>query len=198
MNDPQQPYNRGAVMRAPRALAVLALALLIISVPLLGFLFAAGLSEMSPFYLFGGLLSFFAIVVAIFFAAALRRRAAVSSWAPARATVVESEVVWGTNTGGGRTGRTWLPRFTYQYEVGGRVYQGKRIAFYSRCTGLRAQELVARNPVGSLVEVYYDPAQPAEAVMDRGFRALWLLPIFAVVCVALAVIFFKLPTLVTL
>jgi hypothetical protein len=189
--------NPGPVIRVPRVLAIIALALLIISVPLLGFLFAARFSELFPFYFFGGLLSLAAVILAIFFAVVLRKRMAINYWTPARATVIEAEVVWGTISSGGRTGRTWLPRFTYQYEAGGRIYRSKRIAFYRRCTGLCAQELVARNPVGSQIQVYYDPAQPAEAVMDRSFRALWLLPIFAVVCATLAVIFFKLPALLS-
>lgn len=152
-------------------------------------------SDLLPYYFFGGLLSFSALLFAIFFIVVVRRKIALSYWTQTLATVVESEAVWGTHSKGGRTARTWLARFTYQYEVCGQVYRGKRIAFYRSCTGSCAQELVARHPSGSLVQVYYDPAQPAEAVMDRSFRALWLLPFFAVLCLALAVVFFKLPTL---
>ena len=211
-NNPQQPYqptnfqplaksdeegthHRGRVIRIPRPIAIFALALLILSFPVLGFLLARNFSDSSPFYFFGGLLSLSAVAFIIFFVVVVRRRKAISYWVPALATVVESEVVWGTTSRGGRTARTWLPRFTYQYEVGGQIYRSKRIAFYRSCTGSCAQELVAHHPPGSQLQVYYDPAQPAEAVMDKSFRALWLLPFFAVVCSALAIVFFKLPTL---
>lgn len=193
--DQELPHNRGIVIRIPRAVAIFALLILIIGFPLLGFLLVANFSGISPFYFFGGLLLFSAVMIAIFFVVVVRKKKAVGYWASVLATVVESEAVWGTVSRGGRTARTWLPRFTYQYEVGGQVYRGKRIAFYRSCTGSCAQQLVASHPIGSQLQVYYDPAQPAEAVMDRTFRALWLLLFFAVVCAALAVVFFKLPTL---
>ena len=206
MDDPQQPYpqpkrdhelpnTRGIVIRLPRPFAIFVLALLIICFLALGFVLATSFSELSPFYFFGGLLSLATLGVVIFFVVVVRRRKAISYWAPTPATVVESEAVWGTSSSGGRTARTWLPRFTYQYEIGGQVYRGKRIAFYRRCTGSRAQELVARHPIGSKLQVYYNPAHPAEAVMERNFRALWVSPFFAIVYGALAFVFFKLPAL---
>lgn len=210
MNDPRRPHppadlqptqpesnegvpnKRGIVIRLPRAIAILVLVLLIIGSLWLGSLFEGSFSDLPPSYFFGGLLSFFAVLMAILSVVTARKKSAVSRWAPAIATVVESHVVWGRGT---RGGRTWLLRLTYQYAVGGRVHRGNRIAFYRYCTGTCAQELAARHPVGSQVQVYYDPAQPAEAVMDRSFRALWLLPLLAVVCAALAVLFFKMPSL---
>jgi hypothetical protein len=189
------PNNRGTTIRLPRAVAIFALALLVIGFPLLVFWLAANSSEISRFHFFGGLLSFFAVTLTIFTVIAVRKRRAVGHWACATATVVESVAVWGATNSGGRSAWTWLPRFTYQYVAGGQVYRGSRIAFYRRCTGSCAQELVARHPAGSQVQVYYDPARPAEAVMDRSLRALWLLPFFAVVCGALAIVFFKLPSL---
>lgn len=152
------------------------------------------MSELTPFYFFGCLLAFGAAAMGVFFIAAVRKKWAVGRWASAAGTVIESEAVWGTTTRGGRTARTWLARFAYEYEAGGRTYTGRRVAFYKRCTGSWAREFVARHPVGSRVRVYYDPARPAESVLDRSFRALWLLPFFAAVFGALAfVFFFKLP-----
>jgi hypothetical protein len=187
--------SRGTVIRVRRPVAVFALALLIIGVLFSGYLLAGKFSGISPFHFFGGLLSLCAVMLAIFFVIVLRKMRAIRHWAPAMATVEESAAVWGVTSSGGRTARTWLPRFTYRYEVGERVYRAGRIAFYRRCTGSCAQELVARHPAGSQVQVYYDPARPAEAVLDRSFRALWVLPFFAVVCGGLAAVFFKLPEL---
>lgn len=152
-------------------------------------------SETLAYYFFGVLLSFAALLMAAFFVAVLRKRAAVGAWSPAHATVVESAAVWGITGSGGRTAGTWLPRFTYQYEVGGRLYTGKRIAFYRRCTGSRAQALVARHPVGSRVQVFYDPARPEESVLERDLRGSWVLLASALAFGILAAVFFKLPTL---
>lgn len=184
-----------SVIRIPRAVAILMLTLLIIGVAVSVYLFAGNLSRISPSYFFGCLLSFFAGGFALFFAIVVNKKKAIGAWTQALATVVESELVWGTISKGGRTAWTWLARFTYQYEVGGQVYRSQRIAFYRSCTGSCAQELIARHPSGSQVVVYYDPAQPAEAVMDRSFRALWILPFFAIVFAVLAIIFFRLPAL---
>lgn len=189
------PNNRGTVVRVPRVVAIIALALLLISFPLLFILLIGNLSETSLYYFFGSLLSFSAVLTAIFFAVVLMKARAVRHWVAAAATVIESEAVWGMTSYGGRTAWTWLPRFTYQYEVGGQVYRDGRIAFYRRCTGSRAQELVARHPTGSQVQVYYDPARPAEAVLDRSFPGLWSLPFFTVLFAATAIVFFKLPSL---
>ena len=185
--------NRGVVIRLPRAAAILVVALLIIGALWLGSVLEGGFSESPPSYFFGGLLSFFAMLLAVFSVVALRKKRIVSRWVPAVAIVVESGVVWGSGTKGGRT---WRLRLAYEYAAGGRVYRAGRVAFYRHCTGSFAQEMAARHPVGSQVQVYYDPAEPAEAVMDRTFRAIWLLPFFAVVCAALAVVFFKFPALV--
>ena len=190
----ESPAKRGIVIRLPRALALLVVALLIVGALWLGSVLEGNFSGQPPSHLFGALLAFFAAVLFLLFAAAVRKKRAVGSWAPAAATVVKSEVVWGSGTKGGRT---WLPLLVYEYAAGGRVYKGRRIAFYRRCTGHSAQELVARHPVGSRVQVYYDPAKPEEVVMDRSFRALWWLPVFAAVCAALAVLFFKMPNLLT-
>lgn len=151
------------------------------------------MSNLTPFHFFGALLALGAAMWAIFFVVAAKRKRAVGRWIAAAATVVESEAVWGTTTHGGRTAGTWLARFAYEYEAGGRLHTGRRVAFYRRCTGSCAQELVARHPVGSRVQIFYDPARPDEAVLDRSLRALWLLPLLAVVFAVLAFVFFKLP-----
>ena len=187
------PNGRGVVIKLPRAVAILLAALLIIGALWLGSLLEGGFSDSPPSYLFGAMLSFFAAVIAALFVAALMKKRAVRLWQPAVATVVESGVVWGSGTKGGRT---LLLRLAYEYAVGGRLYRAKRVAFYRRYTGQWAQELAARYPVGTQVQVYYDPAEPAEAVIDRNIRALWLLPILALVCAALAFVFFKYPALV--
>lgn len=188
--------NRGRVIRVPRSVAFVALALLIIGFPLSCVLLVGNLSGASLLYFFGGLLSFSAGLVAVLLVVVVRKAGAVGRWAPVTATVVESEAVWGLSTHGARTAWTWLPRFTYQYEVGGQVYRGGRIAFYRRCTGSSAQGLVERHPTGSRVRVFYDPARPEEAVLDRSFPGLWSLPILTAMFAALAfVFFFKLPTL---
>ena len=146
----------------------------------------------AQYVFFGCLLASFAALMAVFFFVVVRKKRALRSWAAAAARVTESEAVWGTGTKGGRT---WVLRFTYQYEVGGRVYRGRRTHFFRRCTGNCALELAARHPVGGHVQVYYDPARPAESVLNREIPHSWILLVSAFLFAALSVIFFKLPAM---
>ncbi len=57
------------------------------------------------------------------------------------------------------------PRITYEYTVNGQVFRGTRVKFGFTP---KAQPTVARYPVGQEVEVFYDPAKPGEAVLERG------------------------------
>jgi hypothetical protein len=59
------------------------------------------------------------------------------------------------------------PRVRYRYTVG-REFEGSRIRFGSvACrTGSHARELVAPYPEGAPVTVHYDPADPAESVLE--------------------------------
>ena len=138
------------------------------------------------YFFFGCFLSAIGAALAVFFVVAVWKKIALRSWLPAAATVVESEVY---SMGGGK----WRARFAYEYEVGGRLYSSRRVAFYRSITGHRAQEFVARHPVGSPAQVYYDPKRPAESVLNRSVPALWILPLAALACGAFAAYLFSLP-----
>jgi hypothetical protein len=72
-----------------------------------------------------------------------------------------------------RTGRSRseIPVVVYQYQVGGQMYQGQVIRAGDQFGTIRvmgqAQATVARYPVGAAVTVYYDPANPANAALER-------------------------------
>ncbi len=65
----------------------------------------------------------------------------------------------------------FYPHLRYRYQVGGQTYQGERIAAGSP-TGLssraEAEAVLAPYPVGRRVTVYYNPRNPAEAVLEPG------------------------------
>jgi hypothetical protein len=67
-----------------------------------------------------------------------------------------------------------LPDVSYEYEVDGSRYESSRIRFGQGRTRFRAQaeELVGRYPVGSEVEVRYNPADPGVAVLDTSDAAV--------------------------
>jgi hypothetical protein len=69
-------------------------------------------------------------------------------------------------------------RVAYSYGVAGQRYSGDRVAFGATVTaslpGL-VGGLAARYVEGGKVDVHYDPANPASAVLECRVRGLWVL-----------------------
>jgi hypothetical protein len=64
---------------------------------------------------------------------------------------------------------TYAPHIEYTYSVNGLVYRGSRIGF-GDVTGTTHRESVHaadRFPTGSACTVYYDPADPSNAVLEK-------------------------------
>ena len=63
----------------------------------------------------------------------------------------------------------YVPLIQYEYQVGGEIHRGSRIAFFSEHYGSRekALERLGAFPAGHPVNVFYDPAKPGEAVLQR-------------------------------
>ena len=94
-------------------------------------------------------------------------RRAAQGWSPTSGSVLASTIQVR------RTGRSRseIPVVLYQYEVGGRVFQGKTIRAGERYFNVRlagqAQATIERYPAGATVTVYYDPANPAESALEK-------------------------------
>ena len=65
----------------------------------------------------------------------------------------------------------YYPRISYKYVVAGKEYSSQRRSLINVGAGrfLRAglRKTVERYPVGSEVTVFYDPADPSEAILER-------------------------------
>jgi hypothetical protein len=87
------------------------------------------------------------------------------SWLSTAGIIVKSRV---EVSGGEHTSVS--PRIVYEYGVGGQTYQNDSIRpgdhFISFQSG-SAYEVVDRYPVGTAVEVFYNPANPAESALER-------------------------------
>jgi hypothetical protein len=79
------------------------------------------------------------------------------------------------------------PRVAYEFSVNGRAFVGDRIGFGDDSGGANTEATLARYPVGRAVQVYYDPANPEESVLERelpkGLRGgcLWIVLLVIVV-----------------
>lgn len=116
------------------------------------------------------------------FAYGVVRQAGTTGWPTVQGTVTASRVV---SQRGGKGGRTYRPEVTFTYAVGPSTYTGDRVTLSSsmgNSGGGYAQRTVAEFPVGKAAPVYYNPADPGEAVLKRGLgeREWRLLPLISV------------------
>jgi hypothetical protein len=70
----------------------------------------------------------------------------------------------------GNSTDSYSPDVEYSYQVNGLHYAGEKIAFGatpSFSSDQKAQSTLSRYPVGGRVTVFYDPANPAESVLEK-------------------------------
>jgi hypothetical protein len=98
----------------------------------------------------------------------LAKQHAAASWPCSTATVTQSHTTW----------RKLFSRrlhFTYEYEVGGRMYSSstRRLAELTGYYLFRTESsFAAAHPVGSTIQVWYDPAAPRRATIGVGVSVL--------------------------
>ncbi|MCI0396561.1 MAG: DUF3592 domain-containing protein [Chloroflexi bacterium] len=97
----------------------------------------------------------------------LQNARASTAWPTAQGQVVSSEVTVSTSSEGGDS---YNPQVTFVYAVNDQQYQDDTIKFGETSYGNRnrAQEVADKYPVGATVTVYYDPSDPATAVLEPG------------------------------
>jgi Protein of unknown function (DUF3592) len=59
-----------------------------------------------------------------------------------------------------------IPSLGYEFSVAGRPYVGSRLGLNTEYGGVDIGALVARYPVGAIVPVYYNPADPNDCLLD--------------------------------
>jgi hypothetical protein len=122
----------------------------------------------------------------------VRKLQASRRWPCVDGTVTDSralrKVTQGTGDDEGES-ISYVPTVEYRYELSGRTYTGSRIAFAQSGYGSpgRAEQKLARYPVGSAVKVLYDPANPASAVLECRNPLAWVMLIAGIVILAVAV-----------
>lgn len=102
-----------------------------------------------------------------------RKAAAVSQWPSTIGTVSLSTLQ--RRRSSNNRGFVSYPVVQYSYQVGGQTYQGQKIAPGPEVGGSGASAVIARYPIGAQVTVYYDPQNPADAVLEQKAPAQWIL-----------------------
>jgi len=100
-----------------------------------------------------------------------RRRAAASQAWPAAPGQITSAMVhsFQRRDNEGDVTTYYEPRVEYAYTIAGETHTGKRIAFGAPASAnrKRAEQAISHYAPGTAVEVYYNPARPADAVLER-------------------------------
>ncbi|MCC6146131.1 MAG: DUF3592 domain-containing protein [Anaerolineaceae bacterium] len=126
---------------------------------------------------------FFLIILAaggglVFFNLRSHRKAELSrDWPGVQGKVTVSTVRETSSTDDDGYASTYYhPKVEFEYEVGGQTHTGKHVSF-GGSTGYghpaQAKAKLEHYPVGALVQVYYNPERPSEAVLERqagGFK----------------------------
>lgn len=105
------------------------------------------------------------------------QQARTENYLTARATVLECRVIETQ----GDDSTSYRPYFRYQYEVGGQTHINDRYRGGPNISAGRkwAREEVDAHPVGSNLEIWYSPDNPAESVVEKGLTGMDLfLPMF--------------------
>ncbi|MBK9749222.1 MAG: DUF3592 domain-containing protein [Chloroflexi bacterium] len=115
----------------------------------------------------------FIIIALVFVVMALRAGGKVrasKNWPATQGRVLMSYVDRRRSRSGSGTTTAFYPVVVYEYMVNGRRLQGNRVRFGAdwgtSWTG-PAQKIVDQYPTGALIEVFYDPERPEEAVLLR-------------------------------
>lgn len=103
-------------------------------------------------------------------------------YATTTGTVTHSEIVTEPETENSQSAD-----IRYTYELARRSYEGRTFRYGSMPNG-EVQDAVRARPVGAATQVFYDPRNPADAVLDVGLNGLdlLLLLLFVFACEVLA------------
>lgn len=96
------------------------------------------------------------------------------SWRPVPGTIIssrsEARKVQIDAAGGQTRGKTEMrnfPAIAFAYDVGGRRFTGTRYSLRENLGNFAVTETLAQYPKGAKVTVFYDPADPTQAVIER-------------------------------
>lgn len=92
-------------------------------------------------------------------------------WPSVPGLITASEITSNTSIGayGSATTTSYHTKVSYGYRVQGHDYESGRVTFGSVGSSYeRAKEVANRYPLGMDVAVFYDPANPAQSVLEPG------------------------------
>jgi len=114
-------------------------------------------------------------------------------WVKAKGTITESKLLnlgkVNVSSGGGIVlTQRYGASIQYQYQVDGDVFKSNRVGFFEvlkSTSKTSINKVLSRYPVSSLIDVYYNPKEPSEAVLERGLG--WK-SFFSCICLSIFIV----------
>ncbi len=139
----------------------------------------------TPVVIFAGA---FGALVLLFFLGSWRMSRRAADWPLVRGTVLSSGTERVQNRTNGRTMVTYAPVVEYGYRVNDVDYVSRQIKLgvATSASESYAGRVAARYPKDAVIDVHYDPANPANAALENPSGSSWFLLALAVALFALA------------
>lgn len=115
---------------------------------------------------------------------------ASQSWPTAIAQITLAEVRERSDyDSDGDLRRYYYPHVEYTYQVAGITYQGNKLTFGAQrgySSPKKANQEIARYPLGAQVKAYYNPENPQEAVLEQRAVGMNFMLIFGILALVIA------------
>ncbi|HSN93750.1 MAG TPA: DUF3592 domain-containing protein [Anaerolineaceae bacterium] len=99
-----------------------------------------------------------------------RKATEALNWPKALGRVTHSEILRSESSDEDGTSYSYTPHIEYEYQVSGQNYCNKQVVFggFSGTSSKKpAEKVVYKYPLNDSVSVYYNPANPNEAVLEQ-------------------------------
>jgi hypothetical protein len=113
-------------------------------------------------------------------------------WPSTTGQILTSMIQYRRKSGGGHSPYSVV---IYTYQVASQPYQSQRIYFGVPVGGSAMTGVIKKYPMGAQVPVYYNPENPAEAVLERTIPAAKMLGFAGVIMIAVAAATYFMPKL---
>jgi len=146
-----------------------------------------------PLFL-GGVFAVIGIALLVFGQRERQKAKATEKWPTVNGNIVSARIDQQTRTersqGRTYTRTTYTPVVEYAYEAGGKPFQGNRIFPGSNMSYdlNTAQGILNRYQPGQATTVHYDPADPAQAVLETKTKGSVVFMIIGGVCLVLGLV----------
>jgi len=121
------------------------------------------------------------VVIAFFGFRSMKKARASTGWDTVEGVILDSKL---DRSDSSDSGASYSADILYEYHLDGAKLNGSRVSFGELSSGdaSDASRVLSRYPEGTKVQVYYNPDDPFDAVLEPGMnKGVWFLPAFGAI-----------------